>query len=206
MKDLFEIASGKRFRKNKLIEAVNSDAVERYRSIEGTKAERSLPLALITVVPETTVKFSEIGFKGKKPSDENYGDLTLFLAWLLPEYACNANPDFASSNKTTRDAIHARAETVYPANAATKAAIKRFKTNSEILSRITNDESLILQYTHERWNICNYLLGLPSIDALFPNMYEIVKYGLALDRAVEYGVNYFSEFYTYLRHNPDAMN
>ncbi len=206
MKDLFEIATGKRFRKNRLFESINGPAVERFRMMNGSKAERSLPLALITVMPEVTYKILETGLCGQKVADSNLVDLTTFLAWLIPENACNADSNFAASNKISLARMHAKADEVYPRSATVNAAIARHKTNQGMFVRVAGDDALLMQWTVERWNVLNFVLGIPNIQTIYSNAFEITKYGFALDRSITYGVDYFSNLYSTLRHNPDMMN
>ena len=67
-----------------------------------------------------------------------------------------------------------------------------------------NDTEL-LAYTHERWNIINAALGLLPVEKIFRDEYAIMKYGLAIDRAFEYGANYFAEWYSFLKANPGSL-
>jgi hypothetical protein len=144
MKDLFEIATGKRFRKNRLLESINGPAVERFRMMNGSKAERSLPLALITVMPEVTYKILETGLCGQKAADSNLVDLTTLLACLIPENTCNADSNFAASNKISPARMHAKADEVYPRNATVNAAITRHKTNQGLFVRVAGDDALLI--------------------------------------------------------------
>lgn len=207
MKAIFEIASGKRYRNNRFTSMLTEEALKRFSSMNLTKQQKALPLAIVTVAPEVMLKLNEIGWGGRKPTDAALLDLNTYIAWLLPERACAAGSSFAEENKTTLQQMHRDIEAVYPLNQAVSKAAKRFDEARSAFNNASDidRETFATQFASENWNIMNALAGIPSTEALFKAMYEVMKYGLALNRAIEYGHTYFTQYYPYLLTHPEAI-
>lgn len=204
MKSLWELVSGKRYRTNKVTGAASEEALARYSTLDAGKPAKAVYMALITVVPVVVAKIVEAPPKGASTDKGALATLAGYLSWLVPEMAFNADESLGERARLTREEVHRFGNDVYPNTDAVAKAVLRFRKNQDAFSKITDDVGL-MGYTAERVNIINSLLGLPAVDKMFEDMYEITKYVLAIDRALEFGVGYFSKWLVYLRGNPSAL-
>jgi len=204
LKNCWDIVSGKRYRTNTLTSAASDDALRRYGELALGKPEKAVQMALITVAPDVAAKIVGDLPRGLAPNKDGLANLAGYLAWRLPEMACGAfpNPLLPDPTGQLRKEMHRLGVMVYPATGQVELAITRYQSNQAAFSA---SPSALGQYTYERWNIVNSLLGVQAVESMFKNVAEIIKYGWAIDRDFEYGEKYFAEWYSYLRDNPNSL-